>query len=139
MVAVAQKKLLVAGLKAEFSVTDVSQMFLAEPVDAVVSYMGNFFSYISDPLIVLKRFRPYVRKKVVLDLNPRQNIPVQEAVAILRLAGFTNLAWRPFFVPTKKKLPAGLLKTLVCCENIPLLRRLPLHWKFRVLLKGEVC
>jgi hypothetical protein len=55
----------------------------------------------------------------------------------MRQAGFTNLAWRPFFVPKKKKLPAGVLKTLVACENIPFVRSLPLQWKFHVLLKGE--
>jgi SAM-dependent methyltransferase len=137
MAAVAQEKLRAAGLKAEFVATDVSQVLLSEPVDAVVSYMGTFFSYIGDPLAVLKRFRPYIRKKVILDLNPRQNISLQATVEILRQAGFTNVAWRPFFVPKEKKLPSGVLKTLVACENIPLLRSVPLRWKFHVLLKGE--
>jgi ubiquinone/menaquinone biosynthesis C-methylase UbiE len=139
MVVTAQAKLLAAGFKAQFEVSDVSQMFLSEPVDAVVSYMGSFFTYISDPLVVLERFRPYIRKKVILDLNPRQNVTVQAAVEVLRQAGFTNVVWRPFFVPKTKKLPAGVLKTLVACENIPFVRSVPLQWKFHALVKGEVC
>jgi ubiquinone/menaquinone biosynthesis C-methylase UbiE len=137
MAAMSEEKLRAAGLKAEFVVTDVSQVVLSEPFDAVVSYMGTFFSYVGDPLAVLKRFRPYIRKKAILDLNPRQNIPPQAAVEVLKQAGFTNVAWRPFFVPKQKKLPEGVLKTLAACENIPLLRSLPLHWKFHVLVKGE--
>lgn len=136
MAAVAQERLRAVGLKAEFVATDIGQILLSEPVDAVVSYMGSFFSYIGDPLAVLKRFRPYIRKKVILDLNPRQN-DLRVAVEILKQAGFTNVAWRPFFVPKEKKLPSRVLKTLVACENIPLLRSVPLRWKSHVLLKGE--
>ena len=138
MVATAERRLSEAGLKANFTVTDVSQLALSEPVDAVVSFMGTFFFFIKDPLAVLKTLRPYIRKKVILDLNPRQNDP-RAAVEILKQAGFTNVAWRPFFVSKDKKLPVGVLKTLVACEDIPILRSIPLHWKFFVLLKGEVC
>lgn len=138
MVAVAQQKLRALGLKGQFEVTDVHGLSLTEPVDTVVSYMGNFFFYVLEPLTVLERFRPYIRKKVILDLNPRQNVSVSAAIAILRQAGFKNVTWRPFFVPKEKQLPATVLKALVMCEDIPFLRSLPLHWKFHVLLKGEV-
>jgi SAM-dependent methyltransferase len=137
MVATAERRLSEAGLKANFTVTDVSQLALSETVDAVVSFMGTFFFFIGDPLAVLKTLRPYIRKKVILDLNPRQNDP-RVAVEILKQAGFTNVAWRPFLVSKDKKLPVGVLKTLVACEDIPILRSIPLHWKFFVLLKGEV-
>jgi len=136
MVEVAVHRLRAAGLEADFVAADVSQVLLSEPVDALLSYMGSFFFYIGDPLGVLKRLKPYVRKKVILDLNPRQ-INTQTAIEVLRQAGFTNMAWRPFFIPKEKKLPAGILDMLVACENIPLLRNVPLRWKFNVLLKGE--
>jgi hypothetical protein len=139
MVATAQEKLRSAGLRAEFMSSDVSQIALSESVDAVVSYMGTFFSYIGEPLAVLKRFRPSIRKKIIVDLNPRQNMSPQAAVELLQEAGFTNVAWRSFFVPKQKKLPPSFLKMLVACENISLVRSLPLYWKFHVLLKGETC
>jgi hypothetical protein len=110
---------------------------LSEPVDAVVSHMGAFFTYISNPLGVLKGFRPYVRKKIILDLNPRGHIPLRAAVEMLSTAGFRNIAWRPFFVPKERKLPVSMLKILVACESIPVLRSLPLGWKFLCLLRGE--
>jgi hypothetical protein len=113
-------------------------MYLFEPVDAVISYMRAFFTYISDPLDVLKRLRPYVRKKIIIDLEPRRAISVDGAVDIVKKAGFEDVRWRPFFVPEDKRLSRGILKTLVACENVPVLRSVPLRWKFHVILKGEV-
>lgn len=137
MVAMAERRLREARLTAQFLVSDVGQLSLSEPVDAVVSYMGAFFTYVNNPLAVLQQLRPYVRKKIILDLNPRGNITIQKAAGMLKDAGFRNVAWRPFFVPMKKKLPGSVLKTLAVCENIPVLRSVPLRWKFYVLLKGE--
>jgi SAM-dependent methyltransferase len=137
MVTMAEQRLREAGSKAEFAVTDVSQMPLSEPFDVVVSFMGAFFTYVSSPPAVLARFRPYVRKKIILDLNPRGNIPLRAAIEMLQKAGFRNIAWRPFFVPSAKKLPTSMLKMLVVCESIPFLRSFPLSWKFLCLLKGE--
>lgn len=139
MVATAEQRLLMAGLKANFSVSDIAQMEVSEPCDAVICYMRAFFTYVSDPSAVLKRLRPYVRKKIIVDLDPRRNVSVNAGVEVLRKAGFESVCWRPFFVPEEKKLPATILKTLVACENVPLLRAAPLRWKFHVLLKGEVC
>lgn len=138
MIAMAEQRLLEAGLKGEFQVSDACQLGLSKPFDAVVCYMRTFFSYIDNPLAVLKRLRPSIRKKMILDLDARHT-PVPVAVEILREAGFVNVAWRPFFVPEEKKLPAAILRTLVACENVPLFRSLPLHWKFLVLVKGETC
>jgi ubiquinone/menaquinone biosynthesis C-methylase UbiE len=137
MVTMAEQRLREAKLKAEFVVTDVSQMPLSEPFDVVMSFMGAFFTYVSSPLAVLTRFRPYVRRKIVLDLNPRGNIPLRAAIEMLRKAGFRNIAWRPFFVPSAKKWPTSMLKMLVICESIPVLRSFPLRRKFLCLLKGE--
>jgi SAM-dependent methyltransferase len=138
MVAMADRRLKEAGLKTQFLVTDINQTSLSEPVDAVVSYMGAFFTYIRDPLALLQQVRPYVQKKIILDLNPRGNITVRTAAGMMKEAGFRNIAWRPFFVPKEKKLPAPILEMLAACEDAPLLRSIPLRWKFNILIKGEV-
>jgi len=111
---------------------------MSQPVDAVVSYMRAFFTYVRDPLAVLKQLRPYVCKKIIIDLEPRRAISIKDAVEIVKKAGFENVRWRPFFVPEDKRLPKQLLKSLVACETIPVLRSVPLRWKFHVVLKGEV-
>jgi ubiquinone/menaquinone biosynthesis C-methylase UbiE len=139
MVAAAEHRFHRAGLKASFSVTDISRMQLSEPVDAVVSFMRSFFTYVQDPFTVLKRLRPYVRKKIVVDLEPRRSVRVAAAANLLWRAGYANIRWRPFLVSEKKKLPVSILRTLVACESIPLIRAVPLRWKFHALIKGEVC
>ena len=138
MVAVAERRLAAAELTASFLAVDVSQVSLNQPIDAAVSYMKTFFTFIHDPLRLLQRVRPYIRKKILVDLNPRGRITIPNAMDMLKTAGFQNVAWRPFFVPVTRKLPAAALRTLSLCENVPVLRSLPLRWKFNVLLKGEV-
>src|SRR5215470_7709454 len=91
MIAVAQRRLRRAGLKPEFLVADVSQFALSEPVDTVVSYMGAFFTFVHDPLNVLQRIRPYVRKKLIVDINPRERVTVPNALDILKTAGFQKV------------------------------------------------
>jgi cyclopropane fatty-acyl-phospholipid synthase-like methyltransferase len=138
MVAMAERRLAEANLTAEFLAVDVNQLTLIEPVDAAVSYMGAFFTFIHDPLTLLQRIRPYIRKKIIVDLNPRGRITIPNAMDMLKTAGFQNLAWRRFFVPVTMELPAAALRALSRCESVPVLRSLPLRWKFNVLLKGEV-
>ena len=138
MVAAAETRLSRAKLTASFLAVDVDQVSLTEPVDAAVSYMGAFFTFIDDPLTLLRRIRPYIRKKIIVDLNPRGRVTIPNAMDMLKTAGFQNIDWRPFFVPVSKTLPVAALRTLSLCENVPVLRSLPLRWKFNVLLKGEV-
>ena len=138
MVTMAERRLQQAGLKADFTVIDVTQMSLSESFDAVVAYMRTFFTYVRDPLTVLKRLRPSIRKKILLDLAPRRDMPLQAAIRVLEKAGFRNIAWRPFCVPQRKKLPVGLMKFLTIGENMPVFRKFLLHWKFVCVLKGEV-
>ena len=137
MVAMARRRLQDSGLSGDFAVADIRRVPLTEPFDAMVSYMGTFFRYVRDPLAFLKRLRPYIHKKLVVDLDPRSDTPVEKAIAILRDAGFRNVIWRPFFVPQEKRLPTWLLNALVLCEGMPLLRTVPLRWRFYCLLTGE--
>ena len=138
MVTEAERRLATAELTASFLAVDVDQVSLTEPIDAAISYMGAFFTFIHDPLTLLKRIRPYIRNKIIVDLNPRERITIPNAMEMLKTAGFHNVAWRPFFVPVAMKLPAAALRALSLCEGVPVLRSLPLRWKFNVLLKGEV-
>jgi SAM-dependent methyltransferase len=138
MVAEAKRRLAAAELTASFLAIDVDQVSLTEPIDAAVSYMGAFFTFVHDPLTLLQGIRPYIRKKIIVDLNPRERITIPNAMEMLKTAGFHDVAWRPFFVPVTMKLPAAALRTLSLCESVPFLRSLPLRWKFNVLLKGEV-
>ena len=138
MVAAAESRLSRAKLTASFLAVNVDQVSLTEPVDAAVSYMGAFFTFIDDPVTLLRRIRPYIRKKIIVDLNPRARVTIPNAMDMLKTAGFQNIDWRPFFVPVSMALPVAALRTLSLCENVPVLRSLPLRWKFNVLLKGEV-
>ena len=81
------------------------------------------------------RFR--IRKKVILDLNPRGRIDLASAIEMLKAAGFRNVTWRPVFVPTSVKLSDFALRALALTEEIPVVRNLPMRWKFNILLKGE--
>jgi SAM-dependent methyltransferase len=137
MVAMAEQRLAAAQLTASFVEIDIDQLSLTEPIDAAVSYMGAFFSFVHAPQTLLQRLRPYIQKKIIVDLNPRGQIPVSQAMDILKTAGFKNIAWRPFFVPVTMKLPDAALKTLGAFESVPVLRSLPLHWKFNVLIRGD--
>ena len=137
MVSMGQRRFAARDNEARFSVGDAAQLSLSEPVDAVVSYMGAFFTFVEEPLPLLQRLRPNIRKKIILDLNPRGRIPVRRAIEMFRAAGFVNIAWRPFFIPMTVKLPGPVLRTLSLCENVPGLRALPLRWRFDLLLKGE--
>lgn len=138
MVTEAERRLATAKLTASFLAIDVDQVSLTEPIDAAVSYMGAFFTFVHDPLTLLQRIRPYIRKKIIVDLNPRGPITIPNAMDMLKSAGFRAIAWRPFLVPATMTLPEVALRTLSGCENVPVLRSLPLRWKFNVLLKGEV-
>jgi len=138
MVTTAQQRLLSSGTSANFIVGDISSLRIFQPFDAVVSYMRDFFTYVRDPLAVLKQLRPYVRKKIILDLEPRRSVSVKDGIEVVKKAGFESVCWRPFFVPEDKRLPRRVLKTLVACETIPVLRSVPLRWKFHVILTGEV-
>jgi SAM-dependent methyltransferase len=137
MVALAEQRLAAAELTASFLEVDLDQFSLTQPIDAAVSYMGAFFTFIHDPRMLLERVRPYIRKKIIVDLNPRGKVSLPTALDMLKEAGFQNIEWRAFFVPVTMKLPLAALRTLSVCESVPVLRSLPLRWKFNVLVKGE--
>ena len=117
MISMARRRIPSTDGRVRFGVGDAAQLSLDQPVDAVVSYMGAFFTFVDEPLSLLQRLRPFIRKKIILDLNPRGNVPLRRAIEIYREAGFVKIAWQPFFIPMTVKLPRPLLKTLCFCEN----------------------
>lgn len=137
MVRIAEQRLQRLGLPSRFTTVDINNLNLEESYDMVLSFMGAFFSYIHDPLKVLKALYPHIRKKILIDINPRGKYQIHTAMDMLRAAGFRHITWRPFFVPKEKRLPHWLLHMLACGEEIPLVRSLPLQWKFHCLLQGQ--
>jgi len=137
MISMAERRLAPTAAGSRFNIGNAAQLRLSEPVDAVVSYRGAFFTFVEDPQPLLNQLRPYIRKKIVLDLNPRGRITLRSAIEMLAAAGFVKIAWRPFFVPMTVKLPDVVLQALSLCENLPGLRGLPLRWRFDLLPKGE--
>ena len=95
----------------------MSIKFLTQPIDAAVSYMKTFFTFIHDPLRLLQRVRLYIRKKILVDLNPRGRITIPNVMDMLKSAGFQSIAWRPFFVPSDNEAARG------CTENTQSVRR----------------
>ena len=136
MVAVARQRLAVEGLEGEFLVADVDALQPPREVDVTVALMRNFFTYAADPGATIKRLGALTRNKIVVDLNPRDT-SIAEAMEAVRAAGFGNVAWRPIFIPQRIALPRLFRGALRGAERVPLLRSIPLRWKFLVAVKGE--
>ena len=74
--------------------------------------------------------------KLLIDVNPRQ-VPISEAVAAVRAAGFPSVTWRAFFVPQHYRVPHVARGTFRVAERTPVLRDVVLRYKFTVIVKGE--
>jgi SAM-dependent methyltransferase len=124
---------------ARFEVADSDALKACEPFDAVVSFMGAFFTYTESPSEFLSRVAPLVRKKVIVDWNFRSPCTVEEAARALEQAGLCNVEWRPWLVPhtTCAASRPGLRGWL---EGRPALS-LPLlilkRWHYTIHFKGE--
>lgn len=137
MIRIAMQESKNAGLSARFKVADIGKLEITESYDVIVGFMRTFYSYIQQPNAFLQRSRPYVRKKLLIDLDPRIDLPLPQAISAIKKAGYQNVEWRPFFVPKKRRLPLSTLKLMSHCENIPWIRTLPLRWKFHCLLRCD--
>lgn len=137
MIRIAMRESKKAGLSARFKVADIGKLEITESYDVIVGFMRTFYSYIQQPNAFLQRSRPYVRKKLLIDLDPRIDLPLPQAISAIKKAGYQNVEWRPFFVPKERQLPLSTLKLMSHCENIPLIRTFPLRWKFHCLLRCD--
>jgi SAM-dependent methyltransferase len=124
---------------ARFEVADCDRLEVAEPFDAVVSFMSAFFTYMENPAEFLARVAPLVRKKVVVDWNFRSPCSFVEAAAALESAGLSRVEWRPWLVPhTNRRASRASLRAWA--EGRPSLSLLLLNakrWHYTIHLKGE--
>jgi SAM-dependent methyltransferase len=136
MIEEARRRAARESVAARFEVADGDRLEVAEPFDAVVSFMSAFFTYMENPAEFLTRVAPLVRKKVVVDWNFRSPCSFVEAAAALERAGLGVVEWRPWLVPhttTRASLRAWV-------EGRPSLSLLLLNakrWHYTIHLKGE--
>jgi len=85
-----------------------------EPVDASICLRS--FYYPPDRRAFFERVRSYTRKKFVFDFRPRVHNPASIA-ADLEKAGFGRVAFRPFFLPQLRRLPASVVPLTAALER----------------------
>lgn len=124
---------------ARFEVADNDLFKTEEPFDAVVSFMGAFFTYTENPSEFLSRVVPRVRKKVILDWNFRSPCTFEEAARSLEAAGLHRVEWRPWLVPHTTREPSrpGLRGRLEERPNLSLLLLTLKRWHYTIHFKGE--
>jgi SAM-dependent methyltransferase len=118
-------------------VGDVETYVPPEPVHLIAAFMRTFFHYSRDPVALLTRLRPFVRRKILVDLNPRVDCSIEDGLNALKSAGFHNLKWRPVLVPQVRRVPSAVMEACALIETLPVLKEIPLRWKFTCVLMGE--
>jgi SAM-dependent methyltransferase len=124
---------------ARFEVADSDALKTAEPFDAVVSFMGAFFTYAENPTEFLARVAPLVRKKVIVDWNFRSSCTFEEAARALEHAGLRQIEWRSWLVPhtTRAAVRPGLRGWIEGRPNLSLLLLILKRWHYTIHFKGE--
>lgn len=127
------------SLPARFEVADSDGFVTGEPFDAVVSFMGAFFTYLEDPAKFLAKITPHVRKKVIVDWNFRSPCTFEEAARALEGAGLRRIEWRPWLVPHTARAASspGLRGRLEERPNLSLLLLTLKRWHYTIQFKGE--
>jgi len=127
------------SLNARFEVADSDRLESGEPFDAVVSFMGAFFTYLEAPAEFLRRVTPLVRKKVIVDWNFRSPCTFEEAARALEDAGLRRVEWRPWLVPHTARAAArpGLRGWVEERPNLSLMLLTLKRWHYTVQFKGE--
>lgn len=127
------------SLPARFEVADSDGFVSGEPFDAVVSFMGAFFTYLEAPAEFLARAAPLVRKKVIVDWNFRSPYTFEEAARALESAGLRKVEWRPWLVPHTARAASspGLRGWVEERPNLALLLLTLKRWHYTIQFKGE--
>ncbi|HVF67621.1 MAG TPA: class I SAM-dependent methyltransferase [Pyrinomonadaceae bacterium] len=125
--------------RARFEVADSDLFKAEEPFDAVVSFMGAFFTYTENPSEFLARVAPRVRKKVIVDWNFRSPCTFEEAARALEAAGLRRVEWRPWLVPftTRAASSPGLRGWVEERPSLALLLLALKRWHYTIHFKGE--
>jgi hypothetical protein len=131
MVAIARRRL---GVRGSIVLADLNDFAPAEPVAAVTCFRAIY--YARDRAAFLRRAAPFVERKLVFDLNPRQ-YRVREVSSELHEAGFRDIALRPFFVPQTRDVPQAALAALTALERSGPLARLMLRLRFTYFVAGS--
>ena len=121
MVAEARRRL---GRRCRFEVADLERFTPAEPVDLTVCFRAVI--YARDRRAFFRHVAEYTRTKFVFDFNPRA-CDRGAFEADLAAAGFTDIAFRPFFLPQLMRVRTPLRLSLRCLESVPPLARVGLR------------
>ena len=131
MVAAARNRL---GERAPLELGDLNGYVPPAPVAATTVFRAIY--YARDRRAFFAHVREYTMTKLVFDLNPRQ-YRVDDVLADLRVAGFTSIVVRPFFVPQTASLPRPVLAVAKALERSGPLARLALRVRFTYLVAAS--
>jgi SAM-dependent methyltransferase len=139
MIAEAKRRAERESLAVRFEVADSDSFEFDEPFDAIVSFMGAFFTYLENPARFLERITPLVRKKVIVDWNFRSPCLFIEAARTLEQAGLRHVEWRPWLIPhtTQPATRTSLRAWVEERSNLSLLLLSLKRWHYTVHIKGE--
>jgi len=137
MIEAARAKANLDKVSARFFEMDINNPEVTETFDCIFGFR-TFFTYCESPTLTLQKLRPKVRKKMIVDWNHYSPVSLKDAVTSVREAGFRNVSYRPFLVPSRTRLPGLVKNFLYLLEDIPALGLLPTRWRFSVIIKGEV-
>ena len=138
MIQAARARTALDEVPSRFFEMDLNHPDLIKDFDCIFGFCRTFFAYCKNPTPTLRKLRPHVRQKMIIDWNRYSGVSLEEAVAVVQKAGFKNVSYRPFLVPLKHRVPRLVQNVLYSMERIPVLGLLPTRWKFSVIIKGEV-
>lgn len=104
---------------ARFFEMDINNPEVTENFDCIFGFCRTFFSYCKSPTLTLQKLRPHVCQKMIVDWNRYSRVSLNNAVAMVREAGFQKVSYRPFLVPLKRRLPPVMQNTLYLLEKFP--------------------
>jgi SAM-dependent methyltransferase len=122
------------GQRVAIELGDLNSYTPPNPVGATTVFRAIY--YATDRAAFFRHVAAFTEKKLVFDLNPRQ-YRLDDVLADLRAAGFTQTALRPFFVPQTVALPSPLLAAARALERSGPLARLALRYRFTYLVAAS--
>lgn len=111
----------------EAIVADLNEFVPPEPVAVTTCFRAIYYTH--DRRSFFVHVADYTRKKLVFDVNPRQ-YELNDVLEDLRTTGWTRVTLHPFFSPQRVALPNPLLKGLRALEDVELLARALLRFRF---------
>ena len=131
MVAQARRRL---GERAPVELGDLNEYVPPSPVAATTVFRAIY--YARDRRLFFRQVVAFTERKLVFDLNPRQ-FRLEDVLADLRGAGFTQVALRPFFVPQTVSLPGVAIAFAKALERSGPVARLVLRARFTYLVAAS--